>query len=115
MAYKATVVAALLQSMETFALSHSATDKLEAQQVRLGIRVLGVYGFIFTEGKISARISAMQVREKLRWHTVASTLRCRRLRWLRKVAKQELLSKHPSFQLASLFGKFDWEASFSIY
>ena len=112
--FKATFVAVLLQSMETFVLTNVVIDQLEKFQVRYARKVLGAAGFLFEDGHITQRLSADTVRDKMKLFTVRSALSFRRLRWLRKVVLREIESSQPMMQLAILFGRFDWETQFPI-
>ena len=100
----------MLQSLETFVLDATALVFLEKVQIQLARRLLGSAGFVFRDGVINSRISAQDVRDKLQLPTVRSALALRRLRWLRKVVLRELRTGAPSLQMASLLGKFDWNA-----
>ena len=105
--FKAMVQGAGLSGLEPYLLPKTALLRLERARDHLARRALGRAGWGAVHGDPRHEsVPNSRIRASLRIHTIASTLRQRRLRWLQHMVRHP---NHHKLYFASMFGRFGWE------
>ncbi|CAE7225001.1 unnamed protein product, partial [Symbiodinium microadriaticum] len=105
--FKAMVQGAGLSGLEPYLLPKTALLRLERARDHLARRALGRAGWGAVHGDPHHEsVPNSLIRARMRVHTIASTLRQRRLRWLQHMVRHP---NHHKLYFASMFGRFGWE------
>ena len=105
--FKAMVQGAGLSGLEPYLLPKTALLRLERARDHLARLALGRAGWGAVHGDPRHEsVPNSRIRASLRIHTIASTLRQRRLRWLQHMVRHP---NHHKLYFASMFGRFGWE------
>ena len=105
--FKAMVQGAGLSGLEPYLLPKTALQRLERARDHLARRALGRAGWGAVRGDPRHEsVPNSLIRARMRIHTIASTLRQRRLRWLHHMVQHP---NHHKLYFASMFGRFSWE------
>ena len=105
--FTAIVTSAGLAGLEPFAIPEALIIKLESVRTNLIRRMFGKSGWGKVKGDSTHRaVTHVSIRKRAKIFSVDSTLRQRRLMWMRQIMFDPDYHKQ---YLAASFGKFDWE------